>query len=107
MDMNIAGKVAVVTGAAVGIGRAIAVRLGEAGASVVAADLDVRGGERTCELIGPSARFVQVDMRDDAAVRELMSCRPQILVNNAGGGAVLTPCFPDASVSRWSASLEV
>ncbi|TCC01305.1 SDR family NAD(P)-dependent oxidoreductase [Kribbella soli] len=105
--MEIAGKVAVVTGAAVGIGRAIAVRLGAAGASVVVADIDAPGGQRTCELIGPSARFVNLDVRDDAAVAELMACQPQILVNNAGGGAVLTPSFPEASVDRWTASLEV
>jgi len=105
--MDIAGKVAVVTGAAVGIGRAIAIRLGTAGASVVVADIDVAGGEETCALIGPTARFVRVDMRDDDAVRDLMSRRPQILVNNAGGGAVLRPCFPDASVERWTASLDV
>ncbi|TCC25432.1 SDR family NAD(P)-dependent oxidoreductase [Kribbella speibonae] len=105
--MDIAGKVAVVTGAAVGIGRAIATRLGAAGASVVVADLDAAGAEETCALIGPTARFVQIDVRDDEAMRELVSCRPQILVNNAGGGAVLTPSFPDASVARWTASLEV
>ncbi|MEV6268939.1 SDR family NAD(P)-dependent oxidoreductase [Kribbella sp. NPDC051936] len=105
--MDIAGKTAVVTGAAVGIGRAIAARLGAAGASVVVADLDAAGGEETRALIGPTARFVQVDMRDDDAVRELMACRPQILVNNAGGGAVLRPCFPEASVERWTAALDV
>ncbi|WP_350276514.1 SDR family NAD(P)-dependent oxidoreductase [Kribbella sp. HUAS MG21] len=105
--MDIAGKTAVVTGAAVGIGRAIATCLGAAGASVVVADVDAEGGEETRALIGPTARFVQVDMRDDDAVRALMACRPQILVNNAGGGAVLRPCFPEASVERWTASLEV
>ncbi|MGW5191701.1 SDR family NAD(P)-dependent oxidoreductase [Kribbella sp. NPDC004138] len=105
--MDIAGKTAVVTGAAVGIGRAIAARLGAAGASVVVADLDAAGGEETRALIGPTARFVQVDLRDDNAVRELMACRPQILVNNAGGGAVLRPCFPEASVERWTAALDL
>ena len=105
--MDITGKVAIVTGAAVGIGRAIARRLAAAGASVVVADIDASGGERTAELIGPSARFVQVDMRDDDAVGELMACQPQILVNNAGGGAVLRPCFPEASVKRWTDSLLV
>lgn len=105
--MDIQGKVAVVTGAAAGIGRAIAARLGAAGASVVVADIDTPGGRQTCELIGPSARFAHVDMRDDGAVAELMACQPQILVNNAGGGAVLTPCFPEASVARWTASLDV
>jgi NAD(P)-dependent dehydrogenase (short-subunit alcohol dehydrogenase family) len=105
--MDIAGKIAVVTGGAVGIGRAIAVRLGAAGASVVVADIDAVGGAETCRQIGPSARFEQVDMRDDDAVRSLMACRPQILVNNAGGGAVLRPCFPAASVERWTASLDL
>lgn len=105
MDIN--GKTAVVTGAAVGIGRAIAVRLAAAGASVVVADLDAAGGRETCRLIGPAARFVEVDMRDDDAVRDLMACQPEILVNNAGGGAVLTPSFPEAPVARWTASLEV
>ncbi|NUR96252.1 MAG: SDR family NAD(P)-dependent oxidoreductase [Kribbellaceae bacterium] len=105
--MDITGKTAVVTGAAVGIGRAIAVRLAAAGAAVVVADLDAAGGRETCGLIGPAARFVEVDMRDVDAVRDLMACQPQILVNNAGGGAVLRPCFPDAPAARWTASLEV
>src|SRR4051812_33438026 len=101
--MHIAGKLAVVTGAAVGIGRAIAQRLAVEGAQVVLADIDEEGGGEACELIGPAARFVRVDMRDDDAVAELMGCRPQILVNNAGGGAVLRPCFPEADVERWTA----
>ena len=105
--MKITGKVAVVTGAAVGIGRAIAMRLAAAGGTVVIGDVDVAGGTRTRELIGSSARFVHVDMRDDDAVAELMACQPQILVNNAGGGAVLTPSFPSAPVDRWSASLDL
>ncbi|MGY4766486.1 SDR family NAD(P)-dependent oxidoreductase [Kribbella sp. CWNU-51] len=105
--LRIEGKRAVVTGGAVGIGRAIALRLAAAGAEVVVADLDVAGGSRTCELIGSSTQFVRVDMRVDAAVTDLMACQPQILVNNAGGGAVLRPCFPEASVERWSASLEL
>ena len=105
--MDITGKVALVTGAAVGIGRAIAQRLGAQGAQVVVADVDAAGGALTAEMIGASARFVQIDVRDDDAVAELLTCRPQILVNNAGGGAVLRPCFPDASISRWSDSLAV
>jgi NAD(P)-dependent dehydrogenase (short-subunit alcohol dehydrogenase family) len=105
--MQIAGKVAVVTGAAVGIGRAVAQRLAAEGASVVVADVDEDGGRATRGLIGEAARFVRVDMRDDDAVTELMACGPQILVNNAGGGAVLRPCFPEASAERWTASLDL
>ncbi|TDD21854.1 SDR family oxidoreductase [Kribbella turkmenica] len=105
--MRIDGKRAVVTGAAVGIGRAIAQRLAAEGASVVVADLDADGGARTCDLIGGDARFVQADLRDDDAVSDLMACQPHILINNAGGGPSLQPCFPAASVERWSASLDL
>lgn len=105
--MNIDGKVAVVTGGAVGLGRAIAQRLAAAGAEVVVADIDEYGGTRTCDSIGDRARFVRIDLRDDEAVAELMTCQPQILVNNAGGGPDLRPCFPDAPLERWSASLDV
>jgi NAD(P)-dependent dehydrogenase (short-subunit alcohol dehydrogenase family) len=105
--MEIEGKLAVVTGAAVGIGRAIAQRLALEGAQVVLADIDEEGGRQTRELIGPAARFVRADLRDDDAVAALLACRPQILVNNAGGGAVLRPCFPDADADRWTASLDL
>ncbi|MEV0291320.1 MULTISPECIES: SDR family oxidoreductase [unclassified Kribbella] len=105
--MKIDGKLAVVTGAAVGIGRAIAQRLAAEGASVVVADIDTDGGLETCASIGVAARFAEVDTRDDRAVADLMACQPQILVNNAGGGPSLRPCFPEASVERWSASLDL
>src|SRR4051794_15562819 len=105
--MQIDGKVAVVTGAAVGTGRAIALRLAAEGATVVLADIDQYGGQQTRDLIGEQARFVPTDMRDDDAVAALMSCGPQILVNNAGGGPELRPGFPEADVARWTASLDL
>jgi NAD(P)-dependent dehydrogenase (short-subunit alcohol dehydrogenase family) len=103
--MRIDGKRAVVTGAAIGIGRAVAQRLAAEGAEVVVADIDEVGGRQTCDSIGSAARFVEADLRDDDAVADLMACQPQILVNNAGGGPSLRPCFPEAAVERWSASL--
>jgi NAD(P)-dependent dehydrogenase (short-subunit alcohol dehydrogenase family) len=105
--MRIDGKVAVVTGAAVGTGRAIAQRLAAEGAEVVLADIDQAGLAQTADSIGSAARRVHVDLRDDESLAELMACRPQILVNNAGGGAVLRPCFPEADVARWTASLDL
>jgi NAD(P)-dependent dehydrogenase (short-subunit alcohol dehydrogenase family) len=103
--MRIDGQLAVVTGGSLGTGRAIAESLAAAGAEVVVADIDAVGGRWTRG--SPGVRFVEVDMTDDDAVRDLMACQPQILVNNAGGGAVLQPCFPEASVERWSSSLDL
>ena len=49
--VKVRGEVALVTGAAVGIGRAIAVRLAIEGASVALADIDTQGAERTRAII--------------------------------------------------------
>ncbi|TWD84317.1 3-oxoacyl-[acyl-carrier protein] reductase [Kribbella amoyensis] len=105
--MRIAGKRAVVTGAAVGTGRAIAERLAAEGAEVVLADVQAKAGAEVAAAIGPAARFVRTDLRDDLAVSALLGCEPDILVNNAGGGPQLRPCFPDADPERWTASLEL
>jgi NAD(P)-dependent dehydrogenase (short-subunit alcohol dehydrogenase family) len=54
------GKVAIVTGAGGGIGRAMAVRLAEEGAQVVAADVDEERAAETSELAGASHEVVDV-----------------------------------------------
>jgi 3-hydroxybutyrate dehydrogenase len=86
------GRVAVVTGAGSGIGRAIALDLAAAGAAVCAADLDERGGE-TVEMIrtaGGSAVFIQADVSVSGSVRAMTERvlgelgGLHILVNNAG-----------------------
>lgn len=113
--MRIEGSTALVTGAAVGTGRAIARRLADEGASVVLADIDEDGGQETLRLIGPErARFRRTDLRRDEEVAAMISYvaeefghGPEILVNNAGGGPELRPCFPDADIARWTAALDV
>src|SRR5690606_13067807 len=86
-------KVAVVTGAARGIGRAIASRFAEEGASVVLADIDGDAAEQTSAKLregGKSILAVQADVSSresvdamiDASVREFGAI--DILVNNAG-----------------------
>ena len=91
--MTLNGKVALVTGAASGIGRACALALAEAGAAVVAADINAAGAQATAEAIaGGQGRAVPVtaDVGDlgqiDAMVKQALAAfgRIDILVNNAG-----------------------
>jgi 3-oxoacyl-[acyl-carrier protein] reductase len=92
--MNLNDKVAVVTGAAQGIGRAIAEALARRGADVVVADLNVEKAEATAKEIaadtGRRAIAVQVDVADHASAKAMIDRaiaefgRIDILVNNAG-----------------------
>lgn len=87
------GKVAVVTGAARGIGRAIAVELASAGADIALCDLKAEWLEETAEAVKALGRKVEcfaVNVSDSGAVNDAVSgvvekCgRVDILVNNAG-----------------------
>ena len=80
---SLAGKTALVTGANTGIGQAIAVAMGQAGARVICAGR--RSCERTAELIGGSAEVMQLDFADPMAASDIFADRAiDILVNNAG-----------------------
>jgi NAD(P)-dependent dehydrogenase (short-subunit alcohol dehydrogenase family) len=111
--MEIVGRVAVVTGAAVGIGQAIAGRLAECGARLVLADIgDCTETLRMVGDAGGEATVVTADLRDDAEVERLIGVARrrfggvQILVNNAGGGQP-TARYPDAPAAQWSAVLDL
>jgi NAD(P)-dependent dehydrogenase (short-subunit alcohol dehydrogenase family) len=107
-------RVAVVTGAGSGLGRATAHRFGDERAAVAALDLDADAAEKTTAEIGErggSARAYQVDVTDPDAVKTTMDAvaadlgRPQVLVNSAGiGGFAHTV---DETYERWSAILGV
>ncbi len=86
--MRMQGKVAIVTGAASGIGRAIAERYVQEGARVCIAD--IRGAAETAKAIGPAALGVQMDVTDEKQVEEGVAACAQhfgsvdVLVSNAG-----------------------
>jgi NAD(P)-dependent dehydrogenase (short-subunit alcohol dehydrogenase family) len=110
------GGVAVVTGAAVGTGRAIARRLAAEGAAVVLADVDADGARETRRLVegsGGRAEVVVADLRSAAGVTAAISAaterfgRLDVLVNNAGGGGHVPPHFPEATPAEWGALLDL
>lgn len=88
------GRVALVTGAGSGLGRATARVLAEAGATVLVTDIDLRSAEETAELIrkdGSAAEPSRLDVTDREAVDRLVEAASHrhgsafdILVNNAG-----------------------
>jgi NAD(P)-dependent dehydrogenase (short-subunit alcohol dehydrogenase family) len=65
------GRIAVVSGAAQGMGKAVALRLGAEGATVVAADINGKGAEATAKEIGGASFGQAVDIGDPAQVKAL------------------------------------
>ncbi len=83
-------KVAVITGAASGIGAALAAGFSAEGAKVVAADIDLEGAAATADAIGDNAMAIQVDVADRSSVAALADAawdafgQVDLLFNNAG-----------------------
>jgi NAD(P)-dependent dehydrogenase (short-subunit alcohol dehydrogenase family) len=82
------GRVAVVSGAAQGMGKAVALRLGQEGATVIAADINGKGAEATAKEIGGKSFGQQTDIGDPASVKALFDAvaktgKLDVLVNVA------------------------
>lgn len=113
--MDIAGKVALVTGAASGIGRASAVRLAAEGASVVVVDVNDSGADETVaqiEASGGTAASTRADVTSVHDARAMIEFAERtyggldILHNNAG---IITgePRYPENEAEHWMRMIEI
>jgi NAD(P)-dependent dehydrogenase (short-subunit alcohol dehydrogenase family) len=112
--MRLTGKVAIVTGAASGIGRASAMAFAAEGARVTAVDIDGKGGQETVARIraqGGEAEFACVDLRSEAAIKDMVEetaarwGRIDILFNNAG--VVLVRPLEETSEEEWDRLMDI
>jgi rhamnulose-1-phosphate aldolase/alcohol dehydrogenase len=115
-DRDLAGKVALITGAASGIGRATAYRLADEGAHIIVADINAGGGQETVDAIVKKygekrATFVNMNVTSEKAVEQafqetiLAYGGLDIVVNNAGiaGGAPIT----ETTLADWQKNIDI
>ncbi|MEP7293832.1 MAG: bifunctional rhamnulose-1-phosphate aldolase/short-chain dehydrogenase, partial [Chloroflexota bacterium] len=115
-DRDFAGKVALITGAASGIGRATAYRLAQDGAHVVIADINVEGGEQVAADLSKRygkgrAIFAHMDVTSESAVQDAFRQAVMayggvdVAINNAGiaGGALIE----ETSLRDWQRQIDI
>jgi NAD(P)-dependent dehydrogenase (short-subunit alcohol dehydrogenase family) len=109
------GKVAIITGAASGIGEAAARRFAAEGAAVVVGDINREGGEAVaanCRAAGCRAIFQSVDVEHEEQVKGLIDRaiaefgRLDIIYNNAGLGGAVGP-IENTSIDNWDRTMNV
>lgn len=109
--MEFAGKTAIVTGAADGIGRACIQRFHDQGAHVLIADIDAEKGSALAAALGPRAAFAQTDMRQMAQVEAMADAALaafggiHILVNNAA--RAINGVVDDIDEDTWTKVIDI
>jgi NAD(P)-dependent dehydrogenase (short-subunit alcohol dehydrogenase family) len=114
--MRLDNQIAIVTGGGQGIGREIALRLGQEGATVVIADINEPGSAETAEMIakkgGPKAKVIPTDITDEKRVTQLIQGtlaiteRIDILVNNSGIAGPIKN-IEDIALEEWEETMAV
>jgi len=111
--MELAGKVAVVTGGASGIGRATVELFAAEGAKVLIADIADEAGEALAERLGASAVYQRTDVSDPAAVEAMIEAAVSrfggidVLFNNAGMSCGAFPSFLDDTLEDFDRVMRV
>ncbi|MGK2878909.1 MAG: SDR family NAD(P)-dependent oxidoreductase [Solirubrobacterales bacterium] len=104
-------KIAIITGAASGLGLGFAKEIGKAGGTVIAADIDVAGVEKVVAEIGGDAEAHQLDVRDSAAVVALVDStvekhgRIDYIFNNAG--IAVQGYVEEIPIEDWDAIIDI
>src|SRR5690554_3294844 len=111
MSGRLANKVAVVTGAASGIGEAVARSFAAEGARVLMTDLNAEAGERIAAELGSNALFMRQDVSDPASWQALVTLvrerfqRLDVLVNNAG--SLIPGNIEETTLEQWHKLMRV
>ncbi len=111
MDTQLTGKVALVTGASQGIGRAIAMAFAQEGAQVGLLARSQRGLEETLEMIGGSGTVAPCDVTDPQAIAQAVEGvvstlgRLDVVVNNAGQRQNFSR-LDELSIEEWGRVVE-
>jgi len=114
--MRLANKVAIITGAAGGMGQAAAVLFAREGASIVVTDVNAQSGEETVKGIrdaGGKAVFVKTNVADENEVKAMVDAainafgRVDVLYNNAGIMPTDDGSVVDISEATWDRVLDV
>ena len=110
--MRFAGKIAVVTGAASGIGKAAVLKLAGEGAHVFAADIDEAGGRALAEQSNGKIDFVRCDVTVPADIEALMNTAAEkaggidIVFNNAAAGGDRAP-IDEITPEGWDRTMDL
>jgi 2-hydroxycyclohexanecarboxyl-CoA dehydrogenase len=116
MDLGLAGKTVVVTGATANIGRAIALEMAGEGVNLVACGRDTEAGARVVAEAkargATDARFIAADLLDKGAADRIVAeavdafGRVDVLVNNVGGNVVMDE-FAETDPDSWDKDIDI